>query len=63
MRWVIAPVAGFVWLLHRQTQQHATEIAVLKAEKANHDREFKQMREDIRAVLSKLEKIEEALRK
>jgi cell division protein FtsB len=63
LKWVFAPVAGFVWLLHRQTQQHSTEIAVLKAEKANHDREFKQMREDIRAVLSKLEKIEEALRK
>jgi hypothetical protein len=63
LRWVVAPVAGFVWLLHRQTQQHSTEIAVLKAEKANHDREFKQMREDIRAVLDKLTDIEKALRK
>lgn len=67
MRWVVAPVAGFVWLLHRQTQSHATELAVLKAEfaatKIAHDREFKQVREDMRAILSKLDDIEKALRK
>jgi len=31
MKWIVAPVAAFVWLLHTKTQQHATEIAVIKA--------------------------------
>lgn len=67
MRWIVAPVAGFVWLLHRQTQGHATDIAVLKAnqtsDKQAHDREFKQVREDMRSILAKLDDIEKALRK
>jgi hypothetical protein len=63
MRWIVAPVAAFVWLVHRTVQSHETAIAVLKAEKDSHDREFKQMRDDMRAILSKLTSIEEALRK
>jgi soluble cytochrome b562 len=67
MRWIVAPVAAFVWILHQKTQTHATDIAVLKAEhasaKASHDREFKQMREDMRSILAKLDDIEKALRK
>lgn len=67
MRWVVAPVAAFVWILHQKTQAHATEIAVLKAnqvsDKQAHDREFKQMREDMRSILAKLDDIEKALRK
>jgi hypothetical protein len=63
MRWVIAPVAAFVWLLHRTVQGHATEIAVLKAEKSSHDREFGQLREDMKAIIQKLDAIEQALRK
>jgi hypothetical protein len=67
LRWVVAPVAGFVWLLHRQTQQHSTEIAVLKAtsaaNKEAHDREFKELRETLKAVIVKLDSIEGALRK
>jgi soluble cytochrome b562 len=67
MRWVVAPVAAFVWLLHQKMQTHATDIAVIKAQqasdKAAHDREFKQMREDMRNILTKLDDIEKALRK
>lgn len=67
MRWVVAPVAAFVWILHQKTQAHATDIAVIKAQqasdKAAHDREFKQMREDMRNILNKLDDIEKALRK
>jgi soluble cytochrome b562 len=63
MRWIVAPIAAFVWLIHRQTQQHATDIAVLKADKAHHDREFKQLRDDMKAIISKLDNIEQALRK
>lgn len=67
MKWVVAPVAAFVWLLHNRTNAHATEIAVPKAtttaNKEAHDREFKEMRENFKAVIAKLDSIEQALRK
>jgi hypothetical protein len=67
MKWIVAPVAAFVWVLHNKTQNHSTDIAVLKAtQQANkeaHDREFKEMRGSFKAVLDKLESIEQHLRK
>lgn len=67
MKWVIAPVAAFVWLLHQRLQDHTTELAVLKAQavsnKEAHDREFKQLQDSFKAVFAKLDTIEEALRK
>lgn len=67
MRWIVAPVAAFVFMQYRTQQQHATEIAVLKAEaaanKVAHDREFKQLQDNFKAVFSKLDDIERALRK
>lgn len=67
MKWVIAPVAAFVWMLHSKVQSHATDIAVLKAttdaNKQAHDREMKEIREAIKAVFEKLDSIEQALRK
>ena len=67
MKWVVAPVAAFVWLVYRQTQAHATEIAVLKAtteaNKQAHDREIKEIREAFKQVFEKLDSIEQALRK
>ena len=67
MKWVIAPVAAFVWMLHSKMQSHATDIAVLKAttdaNKQAHDREMKEIREAIKAVFEKLDSIEQALRK
>ena len=67
MKWVIAPVAAFVWLVYRTQQSHSTEIAVLKAttvtNKEAHDREFKEMRDNFKTVFAKLDSIEQALRK
>jgi hypothetical protein len=67
VQWVVLPVAGFVWLMYRTQQDHQTEIAVLKATAATnkeaHDREFKEMRENFEAVFTKLDSIEQALRK
>ena len=67
MQWVVVPVAGFVWLMYRTQQDHATKLAVLAAvhdaNKEAHDREFKEMRENFKAVFAKLESIEQALRK
>lgn len=67
MQWIIAPVTAFVWIIYRQQQHHETAIAVLQAEttsaKQAHDREIKEIRETSRAIMAKLDSIEEALRK
>jgi hypothetical protein len=67
MQWIVLPVSGFVWLMYRTQQVHQTEIAVLKAisvaNKEAHDREFKEMRDNFKAVFTKLDNIEQALRK
>lgn len=67
MKWIVAPVAAFVWLLHSKVQAQTTDIAVLKAtaeaNKQAHDREFKQIQDSFKAVFEKLNIIEEALRK
>jgi hypothetical protein len=67
MRWVVAPVAAFVWLIYMRQQDHHTDLAVLKAEAAErktaHERELKEIRDMIRAIFNKLDSIEEALRK
>ena len=67
LQWVVAPVAAFVFLMHRTQQQHATEIAVIKATQAAnkeaHDREFKEVKQSFTKVLDKLDNIENHLRK
>lgn len=67
MQWIVVPVAGFVWLMHKTQQDHSTKLAVLQAvheaNKEAHDREFKEMRDSFKAVFAKLDNIEQALRK
>jgi len=67
MKWIVAPVAAFVFFMYRVQQTQTTDIAVIKATQAAnkeaHDREFKEMRENFKAVFAKLESIEQALRK
>jgi hypothetical protein len=67
MQWVVAPVAAIVFLIYRTQQQHATEIAVIKATQAAnkeaHDREFKEVKQSFTKVLDKLDNIENHLRK
>lgn len=67
MKWIVAPVAAFVFMQYRTQQAHTTDIAVLKAEatanKHAHDREFKQLQDSFKGVFSKLDDIERALRK
>jgi hypothetical protein len=54
-------------VIYRQQQAHETAIAVLQAETATarlaHDREIKEIRETSRAIMAKLDSIEQALRK
>lgn len=67
LKYVVVPVAGFIWVLHNKVTAHQTDIAVLKAEtaarKEAHDREMKEMRDTVKAIFEKLNSIEEALRK
>jgi uncharacterized membrane protein YraQ (UPF0718 family) len=67
MKWIVAPVTGFVIFMFNRQQRHETEIAVIRAtmseQKTAHDREFKEMRENFKAVFAKLDSIEQALRK
>jgi hypothetical protein len=67
MQWIVMPVAAFVWVIYRQQQKHDTAIAVLQAQtetaRQAHDREIKEIRETSRAIMAKLDSIEEALRK
>jgi soluble cytochrome b562 len=67
MKWVVAPIAGFVLVMYRVQQSQTTDIAVIKAtmsaNKEAHDREFKEMRSGFVAVLEKLDSIEQHLRK
>jgi hypothetical protein len=67
MQWIVAPVTGFVIFMFNRQQRHETEIAVIRAtmteQKNSHDREFKELRETLKTVMSKLDSIEQALRK
>ena len=67
MQWVVLPVAGFVWVMYNRQGDHHTDIAVLKAQheanKLSHDREMKEMKQTIAAIFTKLDNIEQALRK
>ena len=67
LKYVVFPVAGFVWVMHNKVQSHATKLAVMEAQieagKEAHDREFREMRRTIDAIFSKLDSIEQALRK
>lgn len=64
---VIAPVAGFLWLLNNRLNRQATDIAVIQAtmqvQKEAHDREFKEVKDSFKRVFEKLDNIESALRK
>ena len=67
IQWVILPIAAFVWVIYQRQSDHHTDIAVLKAQhestKLAHDRELKEMKDTIKAIFTKLDNIEQALRK
>ena len=67
MQWIVLPVAGVVVYMFNRQAQHHTDIAVLKAQyeanKSAHDREMKEMKTTIAAIFTKLDNIEQALRK
>ena len=67
MQWIVAPVAGAVWMLYTRTQTNTMDIPVIKAQtsasKEASDREFKEVKASFKAVMEKLDNIEQHLRK
>jgi uncharacterized protein HemX len=67
MQWIVLPIAGVVVYMFNKQNNHHTDIAVLKslqeATKTSHDREMKEMKTTIAAIFTKLDNIEQALRK
>lgn len=67
LRYVVVPIAGFVFVMYQKQQSHSVDIAVLKSELAKsqqmHDRELGEFRATLRSIMEKLNSIEEALRK
>jgi len=66
MQWLVAPVIVVVWHLFSKSNEHETQIAVLKSQlessRISYDREMKEMKETIKAIFMKLDSIEHALR-
>lgn len=66
MKWIVAPVGAFVYLIWTRQQDHHLDIAVLKSQiesdKVVHNREMTEMKEVTKAIFAKLDRIEEALR-
>lgn len=67
LQFAVIPIGAFMWMHYKMTQEHDTEIAVMKSEfaltKENHDRELKEIKEGFKAVLSKLDEIQKDFRK
>lgn len=56
MKWVVVPVLGWLWMIHKQQGRHSTDIAVLQTKADAHTRHQEQ-------IMTKLDGIEAALRK
>ena len=67
LKWIIAPIAAFIIFLYNRQQEHHVTLAVIKntieSNKEAHDRENKELRDNLKAIFSKLDSIETALRK
>lgn len=66
MAYIVLPVGGFVWWMHQKQQAHYTKITVLEKlfEQTNltHDREIKEIKEAVKAINAKLDRIEQGMR-
>jgi hypothetical protein len=67
LKYIVAPITAFIWILHQRQQDQRTDIAVLKADaisaRASHDREMNEFRNVVSAIFKKLDSIETTLRK
>ena len=59
LRWVVMPIAGFLWLMFVRQQDHATQLAVLSTEtdmaRQSHDREIREIKDKLDKILEKLD--------
>lgn len=59
LRWIVMPIAGFVWLMFVRQQDHSTQIAVLRTEtdmsRLAHDREIADIKDKLDKILEKLD--------
>ena len=67
LQFAVLPLAAFMWAHYKMTQNHQTEIAVMKSEynltKEGHDRELKEIKTGFSEVLKKLDEIQKEMRK
>jgi hypothetical protein len=67
LQFAVIPIVAFVWMHYKMTQNHETEIAVMKSEynltKEGHDRELKEIKTGFSEVLKKLDEIQKEMRK
>ena len=65
-QWLAAPLAFGVWFLFMQSTKNERDIAVLQAQyesnRLAYDREMKELKETVKAIFTKLDNIEQALR-
>ena len=59
LRWIVMPMAAFVWLMYQRQQDLTTQIAVLRTEtdmaRTAHDREIKDIKDKLDKILEKLD--------
>lgn len=67
LQFAVIPIVAFVWMHYKMTQNHETEIAVMRSEynltKEGHDRELKEIKTGFSEVLKKLDEIQKEMRK
>jgi hypothetical protein len=67
LQFAVVPIIAFIWMHYKMTQIHEKQIAVMQSEhalvKESHDREFKEVKEAFKSVLSKLDEIQKEMQK
>jgi len=62
LQFAVVPIVAFVWMHYKMTQNHETEIAVIKSEfaltKENHDRELKEIKDGFANILKRLDELQ-----
>jgi hypothetical protein len=65
LQFAVIPIVAFVWMHYKMTQDHETEIAVMKSEynltKQGHDRELKEIKNGLSDIFKKLDEIQKGM--
>lgn len=67
LQFAVLPIIAFMWAHYKITQNHQTDIAVMKTEfsltKENHDRELKEIKDGLSNIFKKLDEIQKDMHK